>query len=310
MTRALITGSSGFIGKHLQRLLHDRGVGVYGFDQFSLNAQPNVFVGSLNDTNMLRKGLNESKPDVIFHLAALIKSTQPEDLYQTNLLGTLSLFETFAELKQKPKVILASSSAVYGLKSGWDALDENTTLSPATHYGVSKIAQEMAALRYFDSHQVPVIVLRMFNLIGPGQSAQLACSNFAKQIALAEKNGTHEILTGNLESYRDFIDVRDAVQAFAMIAEKGQAGEVYNVCLGKAVSLKECLGEMMAMSTKQLSVRQEANLIQKNDLPVQVGNPNKIKSSCGWYPQISLKESLTDLLNDWRERVKLDVEQK
>jgi GDP-4-dehydro-6-deoxy-D-mannose reductase len=222
--------------------------------------------------------------------------------------ATVTLLETVVESNLKPEIILASSSAVYGLTSDTKKINEKSPIHPVTHYAVSKAAQELVALRYFDAGLLPVKIIRMFNLLGPGQSPALACSAFAKQIALAEKNNTNEIVTGNLDALRDFVDVRDAVNAFEMIVENGKAGEIYNVCSAKAVSLKQCLGEMMSQSQKQLSARIDAEKIQANDIPIQVGSYQKIKQACGWYPKISLKESLTDLLNDWRERVKLNAE--
>lgn len=308
--RALITGSSGFVGSHLRGDLLAKNWQVAGFDILPKNNLGYFYQGELSDKKAITHALQEFKPDIIFHLAGLIKSDEPQDLYMANVQTTVTLLDSVLESKLQPQIILASSSAVYGLTSGKKKITEKSQIRPVTHYAVSKAAQELAALRYFDAGLLPVKIIRMFNLLGPGQSPALACSAFAKQIALAEMNKLHEIVTGNLDALRDFVDVRDAAQAFEMIAENGEAGEIYNVCSGKAVSLKQCLDEMMSQSQKQLSARVDAEKIQANDIPIQVGSYQKIKKACGWRPQISLKESLTDLLNDWRERVKLDVEQK
>jgi GDP-4-dehydro-6-deoxy-D-mannose reductase len=203
---------------------------------------------------------------------------------------------------------VASSSAVYGHKSGEKPISERADIHPVTHYAVSKIAQEMAALRYFNSYGLPVMILRMFNLLGPGQSVDLACSSFAHQIAMAELHGGAELSTGNLDAQRDFIDVRDAVHAFALAAEKGAPGQVYNVCSGRAVKIQTCLNEMISMSSQSIKVKVDAGRIQNNDVPIQIGNAEKIKSAIGWHPQIPLKQSLSDLLNDWRQKVKTEVE--
>lgn len=306
MPIALITGVSGFVGKHLQSQLTIGGWQVYGFDVRPRTKD--VFVGDLTDHAAVSHAIVESKPDVIFHLAGVIKSDSPEIFYKVNLLGTLALFNATIESGVRSKVVVASSSAVYGRKSGEKPIAERTPLHPVTDYAVSKVAQEMAALRYYDSYDLPVMIVRMFNLLGPGQPADLACSAFARQIALAERTGQTEIVTGNLDARRDFVDVRDAVRAFEMIAENGKAGQIYNVCSGKAVSLQTCLSEMLSQAQRQLTPKIDAERVQKNDIPIQVGSYQKIKKTCGWYPKISLKESLTDLLNDWRERVKLDVE--
>ena len=179
---------------------------------------------------------------------------------------------------------------------------------PITYYTVSKLAQEIVTLRYFDAFQLPVMVVRMFNLLDPGQSPDLACSAFARQIALAEVGDQNEIVTGNLDACRDFVDVRDAVRAFELVVQKGKTGQIYNVCSGSAVAIRKCLGEMISMSSHQFEVRVDADHIQKNDVPVQVGSAHKLNQITGWRPQISLRESLSDLLNDWRHRVKSEVE--
>jgi GDP-4-dehydro-6-deoxy-D-mannose reductase len=308
MTRALITGSSGFVGSHLTRSLLAKNWQVAGFDIFPSNSLVHFFQGELADKKVLAQALLKFKPDIIFHLAGLIKSNKPQELYSSNVQTTVTLLDAVVESNLKPEIILASSSAVYGLTSGKRKINEKSQLHPVTHYAVSKAAQELVALRYFASGLLPVKVIRMFNLLGPGQSSALACSSFARQIASAEKYGRDEIFTGNLDALRDFVDVRDAVRAFSVIAENAQAGEIYNVCSGKTVSLQDCLSEMMSQSQRQLEVKIEAERVQINDIPIQVGSYQKLKKACGWRPQISLKESLIDLLNDWRERIKLDVE--
>lgn len=306
MSNILITGINGFVGKYLKEHTQQLNHQIYGFDIQADKSTENVVVDDISDIRVCRQVLKKSKPNVIFHLAGLLKSERPEVLYKANVLGTLSLFESITALERKPLVIVASSSAVYG--SGEKIITENQTPHPKTHYAISKLAQENLSLYYFYTHQIPVMIVRMFNILGPGQSPALACSSFARQIALAERNNTDEIVTGNLDALRDFVDVRDAVRAFEMIVENGKAGEIYNVCSGKAVPLNQCLSEMMSQSQKQLSARVDAERIQINDIPIQVGSYQKIKNTCGWSPKISLKESLTDLLNDWRERVKLNVE--
>src|SRR5690606_8998568 len=120
--------------------------------------------------------------------------------------------------------------------------------------------------------------------------------------------GKDEIFTGNLDALRDFVDVRDAVRAFVMITESGKAGEIYNVCSGEAISLKECLSVMLLQAQRQITPKIEVGRVQQNDIPIQVGSYQKIQQDCGWGPKIPIQESLTDLLKDWRERVKLNVE--
>ncbi|MCE7858649.1 MAG: NAD-dependent epimerase/dehydratase family protein [Chloroflexi bacterium CFX2] len=305
MKRALISGISGFVGRHLRNELIHAGWQVYGFD--IRLAGENVFVGDLSDRTALTRAIADCQPDAVFHLAGIIKSQDPQAYYISNLFGTLNLLDAVLQMKKRPKVVLASSSAVYGLTKSARPITERSPLRPVTEYAVSKVAQETAALRYHYAFGLDVIIARMFNLLGPGQSPDLACSAFARQIALAEISDQNEIVTGNLDAKRDFVDVRDAARAFALLAEKGQAGQTYNVCSGNAVAIQECLSEMMLRSKKQLSARVDPARVQKNDVPVQVGSFQKLHKAAGWNPRIPLNESLEDLLNDWRERVKVEL---
>ena len=307
MLSALITGIGGFVGSHLSTHLLELGWQVDGFDQRGKNRK-NHFNGDIKDRDAFQAALRACKPDILVHLAGLIKSQQPEDLYKANVLGTMTLFESLVETECRPIVIIASSSAVYGPGSGSRPISEKSKPRPITHYAVSKLAQEIVALRYLYSFQLPVIVLRLFNLIGPGQSPHLACSAFARQIALAELNGEEHIVTGDLSAQRDFIDVRDAVRAFGMVAEKGKAGDVYNVCSGRAVLIKHCLDEMLSMSQRQLKIQVDEERVQKHDVSIQVGNAQKLNQITGWHPQISLRQSLSDLLADWRQRIQSGLE--
>lgn len=302
MKRALITGISGFVGRHLREELLREGWDVFGFD--IRLAGENVFVGDLSDSAALTRAVADCQPDAVFHLAGIIKSTDPQAYYTSNLFGTLNLLDAVLQMEKRPKVVLASSSAVYGLTKSVRPITERSTLRPVTEYAVSKVAQETAALRYHYAFGLDVVIMRMFNLLGPGQSPDLACSAFARQIALAEISEQNEIVTGNLDAKRDFVDVRDAARAFALLAEKGEAGQTYNVCSGNAVAIQQCLSEMMLRSKKQLSARIDPARVQKNDVPVQVGSFQKLHKAAGWNPRISLKQSLSDLLADWRERVK------
>lgn len=305
MKHALITGISGFVGRHLREELLREGWDAFGFD---IRARDdNVFVGDLSDRACLSRVMLDCQPDAVFHLAGIIKSNDPQAYYTSNLFGTLNLLDAVMQMEKRPKVVLASSSAVYGLTKSARPITERSPLRPITEYAVSKVAQETAVLRYHYAFGLDVVIVRMFNLLGPGQSPDLACSAFARQIALAEISDQTEIVTGSLDAKRDFVDVRDAVRAFALLAEKGEAGQIYNVCSGSAVAIQQCLREMMFQSQKQLSARVDAARVQKNDVPVQVGSFQKLHKVTGWNPRISLNESLADLLNDWRERVKVET---
>jgi GDP-4-dehydro-6-deoxy-D-mannose reductase len=308
MKRMLITGASGFVGAWLAEYLLAKNLHVSGFDLRPGKLAIECYHGEITDRLTVEDVLRKTNPDVIFHLAGMIKSHQPDLLYQVNLLGTVALFDSIIRTELRPIVVVAGSSAVYGSGFGGRRISEKFKPRPVTHYAVSKLAQEIVALRHFDAFELPVMIVRMFNLLGPGQSPDLACSAFARQIALAEVHNKNEIVTGDLSASRDFVDVRDAVRAFAMVAEKGRPGQVYNVCSGRAVSMRECLGGMLSLSPRQFNVRVDAERVQKNDVPVQVGDARKLEQASGWRPQVKLRQSLSDLLNDWRQKVKMELE--
>jgi GDP-4-dehydro-6-deoxy-D-mannose reductase len=307
--RALVTGISGFVGGSLTDFLISNSWDVFGFDQRETGKIHHTHIGSILDHDALSEAIRISQPDVVFHLAGVIKTKIAKDYYLTNVLGTLALFEALVETGYRPRVIITSTSGVYGPGLGKRPINETFALHPMTDYAASKAAQEMVARRFFLAYNIPVVITRTFNLIGPGQSPELACSAFARQIALDEKRTQPEpIRTGNLNARRDFVDVRDAVRAYELLAQKGVPGVVYNVCSGQAVSIRSCLNLLRGMAAKPLTAELDTIRMQSNDVPIQVGSAKLLQRTFGWQPQIALRQSLLDLLNDWRERVKLTAE--
>ena len=307
MKRALIAGISGFVGSHLASHLSRKGWNVSGYDLRPPRVDCDFFPGDLADGLAIQTSVEKSVPDVIFHLAGMLKSDSHEELYKAHVFGTISLLDAILASGVPSKVIVASSSAVYGSGNGRKPITETFGVTPQTHYALSKAAQEMVALRYQHVHGLSVVCVRTFNLLGPRLSPDMACSAFARQIARAEKSGKPSVIsTGNLDAKRDFVDVRDAVRAYELIAEKGKPGEIYNVCSGRAVAVGECLSILL----KQAQVPVEAVLdpakLQKNDVPIQFGSAKKLNDATGWSPRITLKRSLLDLLNDWRSRVDME----
>jgi len=307
MTTAFITGVSGFVGNHLSKSLLEYGWHVSGLDIMPTSVISEFYQSDLHNRPLLRKALKETGPDVIFHMAGTIKSNTPEKFYQSHVLDTVALLDEVVHSSLNPTVLIAGSSAVYGSGLGSRPITEKFTPRPATHYGVSKLAQELAALHYFTSFGLPVILVRTFNLLGPGLSPELACSAFAMQIAQAERSEKpSEILTGNLSARRDFLDVRDAVHAYVALAEKGQAGRAYNVASGQATAVRECLEFLQKQAIVPIEAHVDPDRVQEDDIPVQVGSIKRIQSVTGWEPKISLEQSLQDLLNDWRQKGKTE----
>jgi GDP-4-dehydro-6-deoxy-D-mannose reductase len=308
MTRVLITGAAGFIGVHLTRYLQSKGDDVFAFDCAAtllptLRRGVRVFIGDINDQASLRHALSEAKPDAIYHLAGLVKASEPLPFYTVHVLGTASLFEAIVATRLTPRVLIASSSAVYGA-GGVKPITERVRPRPTTHYAVSKLAQEAVAQSFQRSHCLPVNIVRLFNSVGPGQSPLLACSAFARQIAQVErtaKAGT--VVTGNLSSQRDLVDVRDAARAYHAIAQAGRAGLVYNVCSGRAVSMQYCLDVLLHLARVAIRTELDPQRLQTGDVPVQMGSAARLRVHTGWQPEISLEQSLADLLDYWRNMI-------
>lgn len=307
LPRALITGSSGFVGTRLASYLVKKGWKVAGFDLRQPRVDCEFYPGDLSDVPAIEDAVKKSVPDVVFHLAGILKSGVYEDLYRAHVFGTIALLDAIVASGLSPQIVIASSSAVYGSGNGRKPSTEKSAVAPQTHYALSKAAQEMAAFRYWHVHKLPVVCARTFNLLGPGLSPDMACSAFAKQIAEAERSGKPgTIATGSLAAKRDFVDVRDAVRAYESIAKKGKPGEVYNVCSGRAVAISECLSNLLKQARVPLEAVLDPAKVQKNDVPIQIGSAKKLQEATGWIPKIGLKKSLIDLLDDWRERVEME----
>lgn len=307
MICGLISGVSGFLGRHLSQELSRRLWKVVGIDQQTNDLLMEFHQIDVHDRSTLYQILIQTRPDVIFHLAGVLKSERPEQFYTAHVLGTVSLFEVLVKTGLRPLVVIASSSAVYGAGRGARPITENFQPRPVTHYAVSKLAQELVAMRCHRAFGLPVICVRMFNLLGPGLSPLMACSDFARQIASAEHRGQPALLsTGNLTARRDFVDVRDAVRAYALLAEKGRAGQVYNVASGKAISIQECLDALRARARVPVESAPDPSRLQQNDVPVQVGSAERLRRQTGWQVEIPVEQSLADLLEDWRQKVNLE----
>jgi GDP-4-dehydro-6-deoxy-D-mannose reductase len=309
MKTAFVTGVFGFVGRHLQVYLRENGWEVTGLDLRMSGSLAAFYRGDLHDRSAVQRALRETRPDVIFHLSGILKSENAEEYYRAHVFGTMALFDAVRETDLKPLIIMASSSAVYGAGLGRRPITEQFRPRPLTHYAVSKLAQEMVAMRYHAAFDLPVICVRMFNLLGPGLSPVMACSDFARQIALAERKGqTAVISTGNLKAYRDFVDVRDAVRAYALLAEKGRPGRVYNLASGRPARIQDCLDFLRGQARVRVEVVTDPARVQANDVPFQVGSAARLQSQTGWKAEIPLEQSLRDLLEDWRRKVETEAE--
>jgi GDP-4-dehydro-6-deoxy-D-mannose reductase len=291
--RAFVTGGSGFVGGWLRAHAEANGDTVLW---------PEVDV---TDQAALRSAVTDAAPEVIYHLAALTHVGEswaaPEQTLLVNALGTLHLLEAARSLRVPPRVLLVCSAEVYGAVRPEDLpLTESSPLRPVTPYAASKVAAEFLGLQAWLAHQLPVLRVRAFNHVGPGQAPTFVVSSLARQIALAERQGGTELRVGNLSPRRDFTDVRDVVRAYRLLVEAGQPGEVYNVCSGRDVAIQDLAQRMLAVAGIDMSVVVDAGLVRPVDVPVLRGDPTRLRAATGWVPQILLDDTLTSVLNYWR----------
>ncbi|HTV73787.1 MAG TPA: GDP-mannose 4,6-dehydratase [Candidatus Acidoferrales bacterium] len=310
--RALVTGGNGFVGKHLGEALRARGYTVICAGR-SADGSDVDFPLDLLDFDNVRGVVEAARADVVLHLAAQAfvpaATRDPLETYQTNILGTARLYEALRQSGQKPRLLFVSSAEVYGAREpSAYPLRESAAVRPMTPYAASKAAGEAIALASERTYAIPSIVARAFNHIGPGQDERYAIPSFALQLAAIAAGAPAVLRVGNLQAERDFLDVRDVVQAYIDLIERAQAGETYNVCSGRAVSLQEMLRRLIAIAHVAVEVRDDPERLRPSDTPLSYGDATKLQSATGWKPMRTLDESLRDVYADARERLLAGVQ--
>ena len=253
--------------------------------------------------------LAEVRPDYIFHLAAQsyvpASWRAPSETLMTNLLGQTNLFEAVRILGLDPVIQIAGSSEEYGLVLPDEVpIKESNPLRPLSPYAVSKVAQDLLAYQYFRSYGMKTIRTRGFNHTGPRRGEVFVTSNFAKQIASIEAGLKEPIIrVGNLDAQRDFTDVRDMVRAYWLAVTKATPGEVYNLASGKAVTIRELLDRLLALSDTEVDVQVDPERLRPSDVEILLGDFSKFRSDTGWEPTIPLDQTLKDTLDYWRQKL-------
>ena len=317
MKKALITGITGFAGSHLAELLLKEGYEVYGTTRprsktehiDHIRDQLTLFDADLVDSHSLYTVLAEIKPDFIFHLAAQAfvptSWSSPATTMEANVIGTIHLFEAVRRAKIDPVIQIACSSEEYGLVHKDETpINEKNELRPLSTYAVSKIGMDFLGYQYFKSYGIRIIRTRGFNHTGPRQGDVYVCSTFAKQVALIEAGKTKPVIkVGNLESYRDFTDVRDIVRAYLLAVEKCEPGDVYNIAGEKAWKIKDVLEMLRKLSKKEITIEEDPERMRPSDVELLIGDATKFKNKTGWKMEIPFEQTLQDLLDYWRARV-------
>jgi GDP-4-dehydro-6-deoxy-D-mannose reductase len=298
--RALITGAGGFVGDHLARHLRRCG------DELTLTDRSQDGLDILDAPALLERFRSE-RPEVVYHLAGASDvggSWQtPQITFRANAEGTLNVLWAAREAGVE-RILAVGSADVYGKVTPEELpLTERSALRPVSPYAASKVAADTVAQQAFLGYGQAVVRTRPFNHLGPGQATRFVAPALAERIARNERTGADKLLVGNLTPRRDFTDVRDVVRAYRLLVERGEPGEVYNVCSGTAIAIEDLARRMLARSTIHQELVTDPELVRPVDIPVLLGDATKLHEATGWLPEIPLDTTLADLLDDMRRRV-------
>lgn len=316
MNKYLITGFSGFVGRHFVEYLekHEKNCLVKGMDihnpEFSFDPYKNVKIRfekiDLLSREQVEYSIHEFQPDYILHLASFSSVAyswkEPVQSFQNNTNIFLNLIDAVRRLNMDTRVLSIGSSEEYGNVADADLpLTEEHKLKPVSPYAVARVSQEYLSEIYARGYGTDIVLTRSFNHIGPLQSSVFVISSLAKQLVeLKKKKEKHgRIVTGDVSIVRDFTDVRDVVHAYDLLLKKGRKGEIYNVCSGSGFSLRAIIDSMARQLDMEVAIDVDQRLIRPADNRVIIGSNEKIKRELGWSNDITLEQSLKDVISYW-----------
>jgi len=325
--KVLITGATGFVGRHLAVALAASEYSVSGttYPLPPREWEKSLVFLDLRSERDIYDAVKSAQPDWIFHLAAVSNVGQAwqhrRETMETNVMGTFYLLEAVKKFAAGARLLFVSSSEIYGAAAaaeagaGTSAADpggESQPGAPAPFretdpfrlvdpYALSKFEGELLCGLYGRADGLDIVIARPFPHTGPGQSPDFVCSDWSRQVVRSERGAQPPVVSvGNLEIERDFTDVRDVVNAYVLLMKKGARGQVYNVCRGEAVSLKRILDILLSLSAKSITVRQDPEKTRRIDIRRLAGDNRKLRAATGWEPGIPLEKTLAELLDYWR----------
>ncbi len=316
--RVFVTGITGPVGSFLaDYLLTLPDVEVHAFKRWRsdprsiehLRGRVEFHEGDIEDPFSIGRAIEKAVPDRIYHLAAQSYPSASWDApiatMRVNVEGTINVLEAVRRYVPKAQVHIAGTSAEYGWVSPEDVpIKETHALRPASPYGVSKVAAELAGLQYHDNFGLHVVVTRSFNHVGPRQGDRCSIQTFCQQMAASEAGRQPPIISvGNLEPRRDFTHTADVARALWLLLERGTPGEVYNLCSGHATRIGDIVDEVCAQGRVTVEIRVDPARLRPSDEPLLMGDNSKLRAATGWEPRINMSQIVSELLGYWRERL-------
>jgi len=307
---ALVTGAEGFIGSHMVKFLHAKGWNVVGSylrnDPVTSPKLPELSLMQcdLRNRQQVSEVLSQCQPTHIFHFGAqslpTVSWADPVGTFESNIMGSLHLFEAVRHLKSFPVVVSACSSAEYGqVPQSAIPVTESQPLQPLHPYGISKVCLDLLAREYFLDYKIPAVNVRLFNTTGPGKTND-APSDFVRQLVAIKKGRQAPVIdVGNLKPRRAFLDVNDTVRGFYLAAAKGKRGESYNLCAARTYQMSEVLHTAICLSGVKAEVRPAAHLMRPSDEKIIFGSTQKIRKDTGWKPLMPLEQTLKSMIDYW-----------
>jgi len=311
--RVWISGCGGMMGSHLCEALLEGGHDVHAtyykptVDAADLKSFPLEEV-DIRDWCSVFDSLTRFRPDTVYHLAAQSYPTvswqRPVETLESNVIGTANIFEAVRRVNAKARVIVAGSSAEYGIiDPSLVPISEDTPLLPMHPYGVSKVATDLLAYQYWCAYKIDAVRVRIFNCTGPRKVGD-ALSDFVRRTVWLERHpAANGIRVGNLDTKRTIVDVRDLNRGLILLLERGASGEAYNLGGSTAYAMKDLLSRVLQRSTrKNIEAQVDPMLLRPTDEPIIWGDCTKIKIATGWQQGIPLDQTIDDMLAYWRQK--------
>jgi GDP-4-dehydro-6-deoxy-D-mannose reductase len=314
--RVLITGAAGFVGRHLAaHLFGEGGQEVWGLTRSGrpvegLDPRVQLVAADLREKNAVEIAVAQVRPDAVYHLASqasVAKSlSDPLATMMNNVVGQTNLLEACATHVPNARILVVGSNEEYGLTHPDELpIKESKELRPISPYAVSKVTQDLMGHQYFATHHLHIIRVRPFTHTGPGQESLFVTPSFARQIAEMERGMREPCMrVGYLDGKRDFTDVRDVVRGYRLLIERAQAGDVFNLGSGVPRSIRSILDNLLELTSVRPVVETDPSMIRPLEMPVMYADCSKIKAITGWQAEIPFEQTLHDVLNDWRSRVR------